>query len=159
MNSLFKLFMDIFVLSEKISVSENESSALSVTLTFCFFAKGCTFVCNPHPDLKYRWRGVIPKNKLRKHRAVEEILIGTVTVWQQTVLKQTFSVGHYPHVHRNIETILLAGKKHRRKFKVLASFIKKGKCKALIRCTLFSVIPRKTPVIPRKTPRIPRIMP
>ena len=39
MNSLFKLFMDIFVLSEKISVSESESSALSVTLTFCFLRK------------------------------------------------------------------------------------------------------------------------
>ena len=33
MNGLFKLFMDIFVLFEKISVSEGESSALSVTLT------------------------------------------------------------------------------------------------------------------------------
>lgn len=53
----------------------------------------------------------------------------------------------------------LPAKKYRRKCKVLASFIKKRKCKALIKCTLFSVIPRKTPVIPRKTPRIPRIIP
>ena len=51
----------------------------------------------------------------------------------------------------------LPAKKYRRKCKVLASFIKKRKCKALIKCTLFSVIPRKTPVILRKTLRIPRI--
>ena len=43
----------------------------------------------------------------------------------------------------------LPAKKYRRKCKVLASFIKKRKCKALIKCTLFSVIPRKTLVIPR----------
>ena len=51
----------------------------------------------------------------------------------------------------------LPAKKYRRKCKVLASFIKKRKCKALIKCTLFSVIPRKNPVILRKTLRIPRI--
>ena len=39
MNGLFKLFMDIFVLFEKISALESESSAWSLTLTLCFLRK------------------------------------------------------------------------------------------------------------------------
>ena len=39
MNGLFKLFMDIFVLFEKISALESESSAWSLTLTLGFLQK------------------------------------------------------------------------------------------------------------------------
>ena len=39
MNGLFKLFMDIFVLFEKISALESESNAYSTTLTLCFLRK------------------------------------------------------------------------------------------------------------------------
>ena len=159
MNGLFKLFMDIFVLFEKISALESESNAHSTTLTLCFLRKVARLNAT-HTLIRGIGEGVLSQRisyenigQLRKF-LLERSLFDNKRFGNK--LFQSDTILTFTSISRRF---YLPAKKYRRKCKVLASFIKKRKCKALIKCTLFSVIPRKTPVIPRKTPRIPRIIP
>lgn len=137
---------------EKISTSKSESNAYSTTLTLCFLRKVARLNAT-HTLIRGIGEGVLSQRisyenigQLRKF-LLERSLFDNKLFQSDTIL--TFT-----SISRRF---YLPAKKYRRKCKVLASFIKKRKCKALIKCTLFSVIPRKNPVILRKTLRIPRI--
>ena len=141
-----------FCFAQKDFNFKGESNAYSTTLTLCFLRKVARLNAT-HTLIRGIGEGVLSQRisyenigQLRKF-LLERSLFDNKRFGNK--LFQSDTILTFTSISRRF---YLPAKKYRRKCKVLASFIKKRKCKALIKCTLFSVIPRKTPVIPKKNP-------